>query len=310
MAGGGKALSHVGVSRGLTSASAPRRREMLPPSGTVCPPVMERARPAFPDRSPRLLPTVVLATVLLSGCKAGPLTRVVVDEHFSIEPVGDSSKQTRGSVTVEDLGEPADIAAPVRVQACKGRRLQFVRVKSVGPKGKIRIRRRPVYEEVNPLEGLYVRRLKIRNDSGHILSLNRIEAVLVDAAGNDNEGLSRAMAGRFLLRARPCPSTRGIVASLRSLKFLGSNIRLRPGRVTRVFVAFSGIDKRIPGDWYLELHGFPVRTDPAGKVSRVASFNFPLVSRGYRTTVEMRKDTAFGPWKTIKRTTKPVGPAS
>ena len=109
---------------------------------------------------------------------------------------------------------------------------------------------------------------------------------------------------------RPCPSTRHIVSSLRGLKFLGGNIRLRPGRVARVLAVFARVDKRIPGDWTLEIHGLPVDTDPAGNVSRAASFAFPLVSRGYRTTIELRKEELFAPWREINRTTEEIKPDS
>ena len=214
---------------------------------------------------------------------------------------------------MEDLGEQSQVVAPVRVQDCKGGRLLFRTVeKKSGKKGKERIHaeRRRVMTEVDPFRYLYVRRLKIRNGAEHVLSLSDIEAVLLDAAGNDNEGLTKSAIAHYLRSVRPCPSTEAVIASLRSLKFLGSNIRIRPGRVTQVLVAFSGIDKRVLGDWTLELHGFPVSTDAAGRVSRVTSFSFPLKARGFRTTIERRKETTFGPWREINRTVEEIEPGA
>ena len=222
-----------------------------------------------------------LSALLLAGCATQqPETKVVVEEHFAIEPVGDTSVQARADFTVEDLGEALHVVEPVRVQACEGRRLKFVRVKAKGDggTGEPQFRYRPVYEEVDPFEGLYVRRLKIRNDSAHVLSLRRIGAVLEDAAGNDNENLTRATIGRVLHRSRPCRSTHGVVDSLRGVKLIGSKIRLRHGRSAQAHVAFSGVDRTILGDWSLEVQGFPVETHETGNVSRAISFVFPLVA--------------------------------
>ena len=53
-----------------------------------------------------------------------------------------------------------------------------------------------------------------------------------------------------------------------------------------------------------------METDETGNVSRAISFVFPLVARGYRTTIEMRKERAFSPWKAIRKTTTPIRPDS
>ena len=261
-------------------------------------------------RIPRHFLLAVISAVFLSGCASGPQTRVVVRESFSIVAIGDKSSLTKGRITIEDMGELSHIIPPVRVQACEGSFLKYSRVKATTGKGKTHTKRRPVFEAVDPLRHLYVRRLKIRNDAEHILHLDRAETVLVDAAGNDNKGMTKGQLRRFWRAARPCPSTRRVIASLRGLKFLGSNIRILPGRVARVLVAFPRIDKRILGDWALEIHGLPVDTDNTGKISRVASFAFPLASRGYRTTIEMRKEELLAPWREISRRTEAIKPGS
>ena len=292
-------------------------------------------RPARHDRrgpAPLAIGAAALAAVLLPACMAGgPQSKTVVTDRFALEPAGGSSTRTRGDVSVEDAGEATGVSAPVRVQACRGGRLEYRKVRrrektgyrwveSKDKKGKARRKRvaeyetvterRPVHETVDPLAGLHIRELAVHNDSAHVLPLNRVHAVMVDAAGNDNESLSKPAIRDGFLRARPCPSSDGALSGLRGLKLLGGNIRVLPGRTARLLVAFSGIDKRILGDWALELHGFPVATDAAGRVSRVASFSFPLVARGWRETVEMHRESLFAPWTAGRRTTTPIGPGS
>ena len=142
------------------------------------------------------------------------------------------------------------------------------------------------------------------------MRLNRIDAVLVDAAGNDIELMSKSTLRQDLFARRPCPSTKGLIESLRSLKLLGADIRIRPGRTGVLFAAFSGVDRRILGDWTLELNEVPVATDPAGEVTHAASFEFPLLVRGYRTTTILRREGFFDPWKEIQRRTEEIEPGS
>ena len=83
---------------------------------------------------------------------------------------------------------------------------------------------------------------------------------------------------------------------------------MRPGRVTELYAALSGVDERIIGDWTLELHEVPVSFDLTGRVLRVATFEFPLVSRGFRTTKVLRKERLLEPWKVIHRATEEILP--
>ena len=254
---------------------------------------------------------MAIPSLFLIGCASGPQTRVVVRDIFSLKAVVDKSEQTKGRVSIKDMGELSRIVPRVRVQACEGSFLKFRKVKvktKKDKKEKPRIKRRPVFEMVNPIQDLYIRELKIRNDAEHILYLNLVEAVLVDAAGNDNAGMAGEQLRRFWRANRPCSSTRHVIKSLWGLKFLGNNIRILPGRVVRVLAAFPRIDKRILGDWTLEIHGLPVETDQVGKASRISSFAFPLISRGYRTTIEMRKEELFAPWREINRKTEEIRP--
>ncbi len=252
--------------------------------------------------------SALLVSIAAGGCATGPQEKTVVEETFFIETVGDTSRQTIGAVTIEDLGEARNVVQPVEVQACDGLRLKFHRVKRTTKEGKKHFERHPVHETVDPLHGFYLRKLRLRNDTGHVLRLNPIDAVLLDAAGNDNELMTKAELRHHLRASRPCQSTEALVQSLRVVKLLGADIRIRSGRATELFAAFSGVDPRIVGDWTLELNDIPVATGPAGRTLRSVSFAFPLLSRGYRTTTQLRREKLFEPWKELSRTTEELRP--
>ena len=290
----------------MFSAGRPDESPVMTPSG-LSRLVHETAacQPSF-----RGLILTLLVSIAAAGCATGPEVKTVVQESFSIETVGDTSRQTIGAITIEDLGEARNVVHPMQVQACDGPRLKFDRVKRTTKEGKKYFKRYPVHETVDPFHGIYLRKLRLRNDTGHVLRLNRIDAVLLDAAGNDNELMTKAGLRHHLRATRPCQSTEGLVQSLRVVKLLGADIRIRPGRGAELFAAFSGVDARIVGDWTLELNGVPVATDPAGRTLRSASFTFPLLSRGYRTTILLRREKLFEPWKEIYRTTEEIRPGS
>ena len=250
---------------------------------------------------------LLLVVMVVGGCETGPQYRSVVHDTYSVEAVGGTQKQTRENITVEDLGEAQKAIQPVRVQACDGPHLLVDERRIEDSEGNVRIRRVPYYESVDPLRGIYVRRLKITNDTEYTLRLNRVDAVLVDGAGNDREGMDRETLEHAIRAERPCPSTHGLIQTLRSLKLLGADIRIRPGRTTTLLAAFSGVDKRITGDWTLELNDFPVPTNDAAEM-RVTSFEFPLVGRGYRTTIQQRKESLFAPWEEISRSIEEIAP--
>ena len=212
--------------------------------------------------------SALLVSIAAGGCATGPQEKTVVEETFFIETVGDTPRQTIGAVTIEALGEAQNIVQPMEVQACDGPRLKFRRVERKTEEGKKYFKRHPVHETVDPFHGIYLRKLRLRNDTSHVLRLNRIDAVLLDAAGNDNELMTKAGLRHHLRASRPCQSTEALVQSLRVVKLLGADIRIRPGRATELLAAFSGVDPRIIGDWTLELNGVPVATDPAGRTLR------------------------------------------
>ena len=195
----------------------------------------------------------------------------------------------------------------VEVQACDGPLLLDRRAKRIGEEGEEYVERFPAFETVDPFEGIYVRRLKIRNETGHTVRLNRIDAVLVGAAGNDNELMTKSALRQDLLARRSCPSTEGVIESLRSVGLLGAYIGVRPGRSTVLFAAFSGVERRILGDWTLELNGVPVATEPGGEVLHAVSFALLLLAKGYRTTTTLRNQGLFDRWEEMNRVTNEIG---
>ena len=252
---------------------------------------------------------MLAVVMLLAGCETTPRTRALVRHTYLIKAVGEAQRQTRGNITVEDMGEAKRVVQPVRVQACDGARLLFKQREVTRYRNNRRykdIESVPVFETVHPLRGIYVRWVKITNNSEHNLVFSRLDPVLVDGAGNDLDGLGAGVLVQNVLAGRPCPSTHALVQTLRGLKLLGKNTRVRRGREDTFLVAFSGVDKSITGDWVLELNDFPVATNAAGQVTRITSFRFPLESRGYRTTIRQRKEGMFTPWVEIGRHTEEI----
>ena len=258
--------------------------------------------------------TLVALAMLVTGCETGPQLRSVVRDTYLIEAVSGSRKQTKEAVTVQELGEAREVIQPMRVQACRGEHLLFSETTVIDSEGE-RIETVPVYETVDPLFRVYVRRLRITNGTEHTLRLNQVDAVLVDGAGYEHDAMDKATLFQNIRAQRPCPSTRALTQTLRRLKLLSrgsadgeGGMRIRPGRSTAVLVAFSGVDKSIVGDWVLELIDVPISTNEAGEVARMTSFEFPLEARGYRTIFRQRKDGLFAPWEEIGRTTEEIVP--
>ena len=263
-----------------------------------------------------LIPTISVALV---ACRTGPQERSEIVDAYVIEAVGDS-KSTQEDVTVEDLGEVREVLQPVTLQACDDenpRRLKFAIERSrvtnrVTGQSQIVEQEVAVMESVDPLAGIYVRRLRINNDTEHTLRLNQIATLLIDPTGQDNEALSREFLYQNIRARRPCDSTNILLDSLSSLKLMttDTDMKVLPGRRTEVYVAFQGVDQSILGDWMLSLYDFPVATDQAGAVSRRVQFQFPLLSRGYRTIVKYRKEGFLSSWEEVGRTTEELDPGT
>lgn len=257
----------------------------------------------------RYLAIVTLVGLFLVGCAANePVTRVVSTDTYEIVPADEMKKrQEKSNVIIEDQGEVEELIAPVRVHACNGAHYAYKEERYRDyVTGKYRTRQVPIMITVDPLAGIYVRGLRVTNNTPNVLRLNRADAVMVDAAGNDNEMADFQILTQNIRAGAPCPSGGAIVRTIRPLKILGADVRIRPGRETTFYAMFPTVDKSIVGDWVLELNDFPVETNEVGDVSKVERFVFPLVSKGYRTEVTQRKENLFSPWVEIKRETMEV----
>lgn len=242
---------------------------------------------------------------LLTACAAGePQTRVRTIDNFALVTVEDQKAQEVDAVAIQDMGEVKDLIRPLQVQACDGtlRRYNERRTRD----GKL-ISREPVMITLDPLRGVYVRRLRVTNDTTNVLNLNRADAVLVDAAGNDNELADTEIITQNIVARFPCGSGDAAARTLRPLKMLGSDVRIRPGREVTFYAMFLNVDPSIVGDWTLELNDFPVQTDAKGDVSKVAQFKFDLVAKGFRTRITETKMGLLSPWVETNRTTEELG---
>lgn len=237
---------------------------------------------------------------LLTACIASePQTRVRTLDSFAIVTVEDQKAQKVDEVAIQDMGEVKDLIRPIQIQACEGSRLLFKEVRT--SQG---IRRERVMVTVDPLLGVYVRRLRVTNDTTNVLNLNRADAVLVDAAGNDNELADTEIITQNILARFPCGTGQAAANTLRPLKMLGSDVRIRPGREVTFYAMFLNVDPSIVGDWILELNDFPVQTDAKGEVSKVAQFKFDLIAKGFRTRITEKKMGLLSPWVETDRATE------
>ena len=275
---------------------------------------MDIARSASKSLWSRIRPSRVHVIAILglgtflTGCATNePVTRVLTTETFEIVPADDLRKrQEKSNVIIEDQGEVKNLVQPVSVQACNGPHLMFDEQQYTDYRGQKRIRRVRVMVDVDPLEGIYVRGLRVTNNTPNVLRLSRADAVLVDAARNDNEMADVQILAQNIRARLPFPSGDVLVRTLRSLKILGADVRIRPGRETTFYAMFPTADKSIVGDWVLELNDFPVETNTVGDVSKVEAFKFPLVAKGYRTEITQRRENWFAPWVETARTTAEI----
>jgi hypothetical protein len=250
---------------------------------------------------------VLFLSLLLISCGTYPQFRTKVSYRYSQAPLThESAEQTKEAITIEDIGASEKIIQPIKVQKCNGSRLAFktvtkYRYSDTGKKIPYEARE-PVFETVDPLANIYLRRIRIRNTTEHVLQLTKIDVVFVDPSGNEYEMVPKEFLGNFILSNRPCTSSESIISALQPLQLiLGRRTRIRPQRDQEFLLAFPNLTTNIPGEWRLELHNFPTQTDRAGNISRKTSFEFPIEVTKYKITVKQRKDGFIDRWKEIGR---------
>ena len=253
-----------------------------------------------------MYPFCLLGLLGVFSCGTYPQFKSNVYYRYSQAPFEQASnKQTKESITIEDKGTAEKVIQPIKVQACEGNLLLVRIVEKVRytKYGQIPYKvKEPVFETVDPLENVYLRRIKLHNATEHVLQLAQIDVVFVDPAGNEYEMISKELLEGFIRSNRPCPSTEAIVSALKPLKLLGGGrTKIRPKRDQDFFVAFPNLKINIPGEWRLEFHDFPTKTNEAGNIIRKTSFEFPFEVKKYKIIVEQRKDGFMDSWKEISR---------
>ncbi len=134
----------------------------------------------------------LFSTIMFTGCGEVQFQSKIYTTHQIIKDKQskEKQKQTKYGVTIEDKGEAKNLSTPIRLQSCSNGQLQTKRVKKCSGYGD---RQRCFYEEIplfvnaNALNGIYFRKIKIHNNTDHILYLNRTDVVLIDGAGGEHE---------------------------------------------------------------------------------------------------------------------------
>jgi hypothetical protein len=253
-----------------------------------------------------LMCLVLLLSLLMVSCATYPQFRSKVSYRYSQAPLKQAAnKLTKESITIEDKGKTEKVIQPIQVQACNGEQLAYRNVTKYRKteSGKVPYEvKEPIYETVDPLRNVHLRRIKIYNATEHLLHLNRIDVVLVDPSGNDHEMASKMDLKGFIRSNRPCKSTYGMFSAIDSLKLIERGKSwIRPKRAKEFLLAFPDLKINTPGVWRLQLHDIPTSSDRAGNITRKTSFEFPFQVTRYKITVEQRKDGFIKKWKEIGR---------
>lgn len=264
------------------------------------------SKPAPSHTQLKSIVTAMSVVTLLSACATTSEPKFKTKEAHTFELTSlNNSKQTKGNVTIEDVGEAKKVLAPIKIHACNGTELKY-ETKNYTQNGVPMQKQVKVMQTVNPLEGMYIRRLKITNSGQHTLRMNQIDSVLVDGAGTDHETMSKERLKQKIRARIPCSSNYAVLNAIDTLKIIGSNARIRSGRTTELHAIFSGVNKAISGDWALELNDVPVKTNEANQPLKVTSFKFPLMVKHLKTIINYRKDSFFSPWREINRDTQQI----
>ena len=84
------------------------------------------------------------------------------------------------------MGTAEKVIAPIRVQKCVGNKLVVTEVEKYAtlPSGATMkyTDTEPVFENVDPLDNVYMRRVRIHNTTEHVLHLSMVDVVFVDPA--------------------------------------------------------------------------------------------------------------------------------
>jgi len=249
--------------------------------------------------------TILVASALLlfAGCASGPQYKSkTITEYVLTEDSKDRSQTTMDNVTIEDLGDAGEVVAPLKVHACRGGNLLYKKKSECNLSGRCWDVKVPAYESISLLQNAHLRKIKIHNNTEHMLVLDRADAVLVDPAGGEHSFADKGELADEIENNRPCTSTRKLVAQVKKVKLFGDTMRIRPGRNKLMYIAFPRLKIDMPGEWRLEMHNIPVETDAAGNISKAVSFEFPFLMKEIKTKFDYKKDGFFSSWVEVNRT--------
>ena len=249
--------------------------------------------------------TVVLTA--LTGCEMKPQTRTQTFNTYELVPLASSKLiQKKSGLIIEEKGEAKDALQPVKIQACDGPYLAYDIKRYKDKYGRIHEKKNPVYVTVSPIQGTHVRRIKLTNNTKHVLRFDRMVAVLVDGAGNEREFQTKELLEQGIRAKFQCQSGQILVNSLQSMKTITASSRILPGRTWEGMLAFSNVDLSVRGDWFLQLIDVPVKADQAGNVTKRTTFEFQMTVEHFRTVVVERKENLFKPWTEVSRETNRI----
>lgn len=154
-------------------------------------------------------------------------------------------------------------------------------------------------EEVRILQpGMWVQKLTITNQTGHVIRLNTAVVRLFDPSGTQATPIALDEIKAYLLGSRFCPTTRDVVASLTGLSLLNREVEIVPRTSFTGFVVFRP-QQPVPGVWKLAIYELPTQTNAAGQVVKTTQFEIRSVLQRYEATYE----TEFGkPPRLVQRT--------
>lgn len=244
----------------------------------------------------------IVSAILFTGCgepqfqsRIETSYMVIKDKQYEAK-----KKQTKENVTIEDKGDAGNLSTNIRLQGCSNGQLQVSRIKKCNSRS-CWIETVPYFVNMDPLKDIYFRKIKIHNNTDHIIYLNRTDIVLVDAAGTEHEAKTKEGLAEHIESLWACSNVKQLTNSVARLKVLGDRAKVRPGRNSEFLVPFTTTSLNIGGDWELEIIDVPTKTNEAGKVLKKVSFKMPFTIKETQIQVDYKKAGAFSQWVEIKR---------